>query len=471
MRRRRRARIVATLGPASRAPDMVERLALAGADVFRLNFSHGAPADHAAACSAVRRASERLARPFSVLADLQGPKLRVGAFAGGKADLAEGQMFRFDLAGEEGDARRTRLPHPEIFDALTTGATLLVDDGRMRFIVEDHGPDFAETRVVTAGEISDRKGVNVPDVVLPIPALTEKDRADLETALDIGVDWVAQSFVQTPADSAELRKLVAGRAATMAKLEKPSAIRHLDEILDYVDGVMVARGDLGVEMPPEDVPVLQKLIVGHARARGVPVVVATQMLDSMVRAPAPTRAEASDVATAIYDGADAVMLSAESAVGRYPTEAVSMMDRIISRVEGAENYRRLVNADHPEPEATIADAISASVGLVSDTLGVEAIVTYTLSGSTALRVARERPNAPILALTPQIDVARRLAVAWGVHAFPTEDVADAEEMVAKACRIAKEEGFAESGRKIAIVAGIPFQQPGTTNLLHLVYVP
>ncbi len=471
MRRRRRARVVATIGPASRAPEMILRLAKAGVDVFRLNFSHGVADDHRATMRAVRDAEGVLNRPLAALADLQGPKLRVGVFVGDKQRLEQGDRFRFDLVDELGDARRARLPHPEIFAGLRPGADILVDDGRMRFRVLECGPDFAETETIVPGEISNRKGVNVPDVVLPIPALTVKDRADLQVALEIGADWIAQSFVQRPEDCAELKKLVEGRAAVMAKLEKPSAIERLEEILDYVDGVMVARGDLGVEMPPEDVPVLQKRIIRAARERGRPVIVATQMLDSMVHSPTPTRAEASDVATAVYDGADAVMLSAESAVGDHPIEAVAMMDRIIARVETSAMYPRIINADHPEPDATVADALTAATRVAVDTIGADAIVAYTTSGWTALRMARERPGAPIVAVTPSRATARRLAATWGVHAVETPDAENVEDMVTKALHVAAEEGFTTSGGKVIILAGMPFGVGGTTNLMRVAYVP
>ncbi len=472
MRRSRRARIVATLGPASRAPAMVRTLAETGVDVFRLNFSHGAADDHAAAMDAVRAAEQALGRPLAALADLQGPKLRVGVFADGRETLREGDAFRFDMDPKAGDAGRAPLPHPEIFAALRPDTTLLVDDGRLRFRILECSAEHALTRVEVGGPISDRKGVNAPDVVLPLPALTEKDHRDLDVALALGADWIAQSFVQGPEDVASLCKLVQGRAGVLAKLEKPSAVQPqtLEAILDYVDGVMVARGDLGVELPPEDVPVLQKHIVRAARARGKPVIVATQMLDSMVASPTPTRAEASDVATAVYDGADAVMLSAESAVGQYPRETVAMMDRIISRVEQAGNYETIMNADRPDPEATGPDALVAAARLVVHTIGAAALVTYTSTGRSALRAARERPEAPILAITPSREAARRLALCWGVHAVVTEDAKDVEDMVARACTLAQSEGFAQQGQRIAIVAGMPFGRSGGTNLLRLAYV-
>ena len=468
MRRTRNAKIVATLGPASSSEQGIRALFEAGADVFRLNFSHGVHEDHQARLETIRRLEKQTGRPIAVLADLQGPKLRLGVFREGKASLAAGQPFRLDLASDAGDDTRAPLPHPEIFAALTPGKDLLLDDGKVRLRVERCGDSFAETVVVTGGVLSDRKGVNVPDAVLAISPLTGKDRRDLAFALDLGVDWVALSFVQRPQDVAEGKELVAGRAQVLSKLEKPSAVEHLDAIVDLSDAIMVARGDLGVELPPEDVPSIQKQIVRACRQAGKPVVVATQMLESMIQAPTPTRAEASDVATAVYDGADAVMLSAESASGQYPVEAVTMMDRIIRRVEQDPYYRQTLSAEASIPGATDADAISAAVRRVTSILPVTATVAYTTSGSTSLRIARERPEAPILSLTPNAATARRLVLCWGVHSVHTEDATSVEDMVAKASRIAAQEGFAEPGRPLVIIAGMPFGTPGSTNLLRIV---
>jgi pyruvate kinase len=468
MRRTRNAKIVATLGPASSSEQGIRALFEAGADVFRLNFSHGVHEDHRARLETIRRLEKETGRPIAVLADLQGPKLRLGVFREGKASLAAGQTFRLDLASDAGDDTRAPLPHPEIFAALTPGKDLLLDDGKVRLRVERCGDSFAETVVVTGGVLSDRKGVNVPDAVLAISPLTEKDRRDLAFALDLGVDWVALSFVQRPQDVAEGKELVAGRAQVLSKLEKPSAVEHLDAIVDLSHAIMVARGDLGVELPPEDVPSIQKQIVRACRQAGKPVVVATQMLESMIQAPTPTRAEASDVATAVYDGADAVMLSAESASGQYPVEAVTMMDRIIRRVEQDPYYRQTLSAEASIPGATDADAISAAVRRVTSILPVTATVAYTTSGSTSLRIARERPEAPILSLTPNAATARRLVLCWGVHSVQTEDATSVEDMVAKASRIAAQEGFAEPGRPLVIIAGMPFGTPGSTNLLRIV---
>jgi pyruvate kinase len=470
MRRHRSAKIVATLGPASSTKERIRELADAGADVFRFNFSHGSHADHAARFQIVREVEAERGRPIGVILDLQGPKLRVARFAEGKVSLERGASFRLDLDPAPGDARRVNLPHPEIFRVLRPDQELLLDDGKIRLRVLRCGADFAETEVRAGGTLSDRKGVNVPNAVLPISALTEKDRADLNFGLELGVDWVALSFVQRPDDLAEARRLIAGRAAVMAKLEKPSAIDKLEEIIELSDGIMVARGDLGVEMPPEVVPGLQKRIIRAARSSGKPVIVATQMLESMIAAPAPTRAEASDVATAIYDGADAVMLSAESASGAYPVEAVTIMDRIITQVERDELYRSYLDAFHAQAEHTQADAITLAAGLVAHTMSCAAIVTYTTSGATALRASRERPDTPILGLITRMVTARKLTLAWGVHPVFTEDAKDLDEMVGKARAIAKAEGFAQPGSSIVITAGLPFGTPGATNLLRLAWV-
>jgi pyruvate kinase len=470
MRRQRQAKILATLGPTSSTPEMIRALFDAGADVFRFNFSHGRHEDHRERFEYVRQVEFERGRPIGVLMDLQGPKLRIGTFADGAIELKAGAPFRLDMSPTPGDKTRAPMPHPEIFKALTPGIELLLDDGKRRLRVESCGEDFAETTVITGGRLSDRKGVNVPGAILPISALTEKDRLDLQFGLDLGVDWVALSFVQRPEDVAEARKLIAGRAAVLIKLEKPAAIEHLDELIDLTDAVMVARGDLGVEMPAEEVPILQKQIISACREAGKPVVVATQMLDSMVHAPTPTRAEASDVATAVYDSADAVMLSAETASGDYPLESVQMMNRIIERVERDPYYRRILNAQRLEPEATAADAISAAATQVAETLSAAAIVTYTTSGSTTLRAARERPYAPILTLTAKIETARRLALAWGTHCVHTEDVHSFSEMVDKACRIAREQDIADKGQRLVVTAGVPFGTPGSTNVLRIAWV-
>lgn len=470
MRRQRNAKILATLGPASGEPDKIAALFEAGADVFRLNFSHGSHAEHKARFEAVRALEARIGRPIGILVDLQGPKLRLGDFTGGKAEVKPGQRFRLDLDKKLGSAKRAPLPHPEVFAALSVGADVLLDDGKVRLKVERCDDASAETVVVAGGVLSNHKGVNVPGVVLPISPLSAKDREDLRFGLELGADRVALSFVQRPEDVAEARKLIAGRAAIMVKIEKPAAIDRLDEIIEQSDAVMVARGDLGVELPPEDVPSLQKQMIRACRRAGKPVVVATQMLESMVVAPTPTRAEASDVATAVYEGADAVMLSAETAAGAYPVEAVAMMERIISRVERDPAYRRIMDAEHPEPESTIADAITEAAGRAAHTVGAAAIVTYTTTGSTTLRAARERPPVPVLALTPNIDTARRLALVWGVHCVSTHDAHDIEEMVSHACHIALHEGLAKSGERLIITGGMPFGTPGATNILRVAWV-
>jgi pyruvate kinase len=466
--RSRKVRILATLGPASNTPEMIRKLAQAGADAFRINMSHGTHEDHGKLIEIIRGLEKELERPTTILADLQGPKLRVGKFCGDKAMLEKGQDFTFDRSDAPGDTRRVQLPHREIFDAVEPGTRLLVDDGKLIFRVTGVAEDRIETTVEVGGAISNNKGLNVPDVVLPLAALTEKDRKDLAFALDHHVDWVALSFVQRPEDVAEARRLIAGRASLLAKIEKPAAIDRLDGILELADAVMVARGDLGVELPPEDVPRLQKRIVEAARRLGRPVVVATQMLESMITSPSPTRAEVSDVATAVYDGADAIMLSAESASGQWPCESVSIMNRIATSVEADPGYGARVHFTETLPDPTTNDAIAEAANNMVRTVGAAAIVCFTTSGSTARRVSRERPAVPLLVLTPSLKTARKLGILWGAHAVRTRDVTSFEEMIGKAKRMALRHAAAKGGQRIIVTAGVPFGTPGSTNVIHIV---
>ncbi|WP_029770651.1 pyruvate kinase [Pseudogulbenkiania sp. MAI-1] len=469
MKSNKSTKIIATLGPASSTVENIAALHDAGADVFRLNFSHGAHEDHAARFAAVRQVEQASGRPIGVLLDLQGPKLRVWSFADGQAELEAGQSFSFDRNPEPGNHQRVCLPHPEIFAATKVGDILLVNDGQLRFQVTAVHADRLDTTALVGGIISDRKGVNVPDAALAVSALSAKDRRDLEFGLELGVDWVALSFVQRPEDVLEVRELIGGRAKLMAKIEKPLAVQNIEAIIEVADAIMVARGDLGVEMPPEEVPSIQKRIVRLCREAGKPVVVATQMLESMIKAPAPTRAEASDVATAVYDGVDAVMLSAESAAGHYPAEAVSMMERIIRHTESDPLQRQLMQAVTTRHLANSTDAIGAAIQTVAGVLPVGATITYTTSGATAFRVAHERPASPILSLTPNRTVARQLALLWGVTSYATEDAKNVEDMVEKACAAAKSTGYYQVGKPLIVVAGIPFGTPGSTNLLRVVW--
>ncbi len=466
--RSRKVRILATLGPSSSNDEMIRKLFLAGADAFRLNMSHGAHEGHAANIERIRALEKEFGRPTTILADLQGPKLRIGTFANGPVMLETG--FHLDRTMVPGDAPRVSLPHPEIFAALKQGSRLLLDDGKLVLRVETVNDDFIETRVEVGGGLSERKGVNVPDVVLPMAALTDKDRRDLTFAMEHGADWLALSFVQRPEDIAEARKLMGGYGQLLAKIEKPAAVDRLVEILELADAVMVARGDLGVELPPQAVPPLQKQIVETARRMGKPVVVATQMLESMIKAPTPTRAEVSDVATAVYDGADAVMLSAETAAGDWPEQAVAIMDSIADSVEHDPGYIDRLHFTKTVPDSTTADALAEAAQSITDTVSAVAIVCFTSSGSTVRRVARERPSAPILALTPRQDTSRRLGLMWGVHAVRTKDIGSFEEMIAKAKRMALRHDLAKGGDKIIVVAGVPFGTPGSTNVIHVATV-
>jgi len=470
MIRARRARIVATLGPATRKPEQIVALARAGADVFRVNFSHGEHADHATAIARVRAAEAEVGRPLAVLADLQGPKIRLGEFRDGRVELTRGQAFRLDRDATPGDSRRVCVPHPEIFAALRTGADVLLDDGKVRLKVVRFGQDFAETEVISGDILSDHKGLNLPGLAIPIPALTEKDRLDLDFALTQGVDWVALSFVQRAADMAELRQIVLGRAGVLAKIEKPAALEALDEILDLSEAVMVARGDLGVELAPEDVPVVQKTLVRAARMRGIPVIVATQMLESMIHSPTPTRAEASDVAAAVYEGADAVMLSAETAAGEYPLEAVTMMDRILARVERDPRWPELMAAEYPVEDAD-ADALVAAARRAADSASTGCLAAFTTTGQTALRLSRERPLQPTLALTTRLATARRLALAWGVEARVVDIITDPEDLARVAVEEALAAGLCPPGHRVLILAGLPMGSPGAANILRIAHAP
>ncbi|MFA6220579.1 MAG: pyruvate kinase [Erythrobacter sp.] len=470
--RGRKVKILATVGPASRSPEMLARLFKAGVDAFRVNMSHGEHADHEQTIHAIRAMEKEFHRPIAILADLQGPKLRVGKFRDGQAVIRHSGHFTLDRDPTPGDETRVELPHPELFGLLGKGQRLLINDGKIRLRVISADDEKILCSAEVGGVISDRKGVNVPDAEVPIPALTDKDRRDLAFAIAQGVDWIGLSFVQRPEDLAEARKLMGGASgngpALCAKIEKPMAVRRLDEIIELADGIMVARGDLGVELEPQEVPPLQKSIVNASRLKGKPVIVATQMLESMIESPAPTRAEVSDVANAVYDGADAVMLSAETAAGAWPEEAVTIMHKIARQVERDENYIERVRLLDTPPDPTTADALSHACMTIADTVSVSAITVFTGSGSTARRVARERPSVPMLVLTPSMKTARRMGLLWGAHAVATKDIGSFEEMIAKGKRMALRHGFGEAGSKLIALAGVPFGTPGSTNLLHVV---
>jgi pyruvate kinase len=470
-KRERATKIVSTLGPTSTSPEMISKLFESGADVFRLNFSHGTHEDHKTRYDIIRKLEIKYNRPIGIIADLQGPKIRIGNFINGKIDLINGSLFIMDSDKKmEGDQRRVSISNPEIFSSLQPGAELLLDDGKMRLIVEKNNGTSIETKVLVGGPLSNHKGINIPGTILPMSPLTQKDRLDLDFALDIGVDWIALSFVQHPKDIIEISQLIDGKAGILTKLEKPLAIEHLEKIIELSDALMVARGDLGVEAPPEDVPGLQKKIIRKARSEGKPVIVATQMLESMISSPTPTRAEASDVATAVFDGADAVMLSAETAAGSFPVEAVSIMDRIIKSAEHDDHYKLMKLQVSDQSLETDADAITAAAKQVAQTLNAAAIVTFTTTGSTTLRAARERPDVYILGLTPDLKIARRLVIVCGVHSVKTSYFQDFDDVVKNAIEVAKEEGFAIDGQRLVITAGVPFGTPGSTNVLRIVNV-
>jgi pyruvate kinase len=470
MRRQRHTKIVATLGPASSDLATIAALFDAGADLFRINMSHTSHEDLGKLVAIIRQVEADVSHPIGILADLQGPKLRVGDMKGGKVVLKEGATITIDQDPAPGTATRISLPHPEIFVAVEIGTTLLVDDGKIRLEVEAKTDASITARIKVGGILTGKKGVNVPDVVLPISAMTQKDLGDLDAAIAADVDWIALSFVQRAQDVLDAQRRVGGRAGVLAKIEKPAALDDLENIVLEADALMVARGDLGVEMPLEMVPGRQKEILRQARRAGKPVVVATQMLESMIEAPVPTRAEVSDVATAVFDGADAVMLSAESAAGKYPVEAVTTMDSIARRVESEDIFRDTIKSVKYELEATPADAITSAANQVAKTINAAAIVCYTTTGSTALRASRDRPSTPIITLTPSRKTARRLSIAWGLTCVLTEDAQDLDDMVDRACRISFQEKFAKPGNRVVITAGMPFGTPGMTNLLRIAMV-
>lgn len=459
-------KIVATLGGASSSPEMLEKLTDAGVNVFRLNFSHGTQEEQGERIRAIRDLEARTGKPTCILADLQGPKHRVGVVADGTV-LEVGQTLRFDQSSEEGNAERVGLPHPEIFAALQPGARILVDDGRLVMRVTRIASDSFDTTVEVGGVLSSRKGVNLPDLVLDSPPLTEKDHADLAYALDAGVDWVALSFVQRASDILDAKAVIGNRAALMAKIEKPAALAELSDIVTAADGIMVARGDLGVELPPEDVPGWQKKIVAECRLVGKPVVVATQMLESMITSPTPTRAEASDVAGAVFDGADSVMLSAETAVGSFPVEAVTMMARIVTAAEG--HIR--ANPETAPPKLPTEPSLYHSVALASvalaDSVLAEVVVAFSTSGNTAIRIARERPRIPFLVLTPFLNVRRRLSILWGAQTADSTISEDFEAAIAEGIEVIRSRKLAPQGAHIVIVAGMPFGIAGTTNSIRV----
>ena len=467
MRRQRNVKIVATLGPSSSDYETIKALHLAGADVFRLNMSHGSHDEIAKRHQIIRQIEKELDSPIAILADLQGPKLRVGEFANGVEELIVGEKFRLDLSDEIGTKNRVRLPHPEIFQALHEGAHLLINDGKIKLTVEKCGPDFADCSIVNGGEISDRKGVNVPDVILPLAALSEKDRADLDFICGLGIDWLALSFVQRADDIIEASKLVAGRAAIISKIEKPSAVKSFEDILKVSDGIMVARGDLGVELPVQNVPPIQKRLVRKCRAAAKPVIVATQMLESMVESPMPTRAEVSDVATAIYEGSDAIMLSAESAAGQFPIQAVETMNNVAIEVESDPTYTEVMEASRRAKRNSVADGIVSAAREIAETTDIKAICCFTQTGTTALLTARERPRVPIIALSSEIGTARRLALTWGTNCVLSGNKTRFKEAVVSAVRAALAEGLADETEQVVITAGVPFNITGTTNILRV----
>jgi len=465
----RRTKIVCTLGPASSSPEVLDALVAAGMDCARLNFSHGDHAGHAEMAKKVREASARARRPLAIFADLCGPKMRIGKFEGGSIQLVEGAPFRLTTREVLGNQHEVHITYEPLPRDAKVGDAILLDDGLYRLRVTGLTADSVETVVEVGGELSDRKGVNMPGVALSTPALTEKDKADLRFAVDtLQVDYLALSFVRTASDIQQAQALAAG-TPVIAKIEKPEAIENLDAVLDAADGVMVARGDLGVELGAEKVPLLQKRIIRETNLRGKIVITATQMLDSMIRNPRPTRAEAADVANAVMDGTDAVMLSGETAAGRYPVESVAMMDAIAREVERdvvedlSREYRELKVVPHEDWNFPTAAARAAAV--MSTHLPLRAIVTFTQDGRSASLISEYRPRAPILAVTHREQVAQRLALEWGV--IPRLEVRpeSLDETLRLATQLLVREGLCTRGQAFLLLTGWPLS--GGTNTLKL----
>ena len=470
MRRNRKAKIIATLGPSTSDSKTIKKLFSSGADVFRLNFSHDVASTHEKRFKEIRTLEKKVKRPIGILMDLQGPKLRVGKFENGPIFLKNGKKFIFDLDPAPGNKRRGFLPHKDVYRKIKKGNKILVDDGKLTLVVTKKNSTYIETKVKFSGFISSNKGFNIPNVISNTGRLTIKDKEDLKLALKLGVDWIALSFVETAKDVLNFKKIIKGKASVLTKLEKPIALKNLSKIIEVSDAIMIARGDLGIETPLENLPSQQKRIINACRQAGKPVVVATQMLDSMVNYPTPTRAEASDVATAIYDGTDAVMLSAETAIGSYPNESVLMMNKIIEKVEGDPLYLNINEANHVKAKSTAEDAITESAKYVARIMSAKSVITYTTSGSTALRAARERPDVPIMGISPNLNTARSLSLVWGVHCIHTKDARSFKDMVLKAGKLAKKEKFARKGDRVVITAGVPFGQSGATNVLRIASV-
>ena len=467
LRRNRNVKIVATLGPSSSTEEMVSRLFEEGVDVFRLNLSHGLHDEIKQRHEIIRKVENKFRRPICILADLQGPKLRCGDFKDKQAELVAGQTFVFDKERALGNSKRVYLPEFEIFKSLKKDSKVLVNDGKIKLVVKEVSENFVSTEVLVGGIISDKKGINVPDQLLPLSALSKKDLSDLEFVCNLGIEWLGLSFVQRAKDIKEAKKIVRGRAAILSKIEKPSAVDAFDEILEETDAVMIARGDLGVELPIETLPPIQKRLVRQCRDSGKPVIVATQMMESMINSPVPTRAEVSDVAQAIYEGADAVMLSAESAVGNYPIEAVRTMNSIATEVEKEKTYRQLIESSRTPLKGGVSDAITVAAREVAETTNVKVICCFTETGTTASLTSRERPKVPIIALTPKITIARRLTLNWGLHCIVTEELERFKMAVVNAAKAARMYGFANNDDKIIVIAGVPFNVSGTTNILRV----
>ncbi len=463
----RRAKIVCTLGPATSSPEQIRTLVDAGMDVARLNMSHGSHEDHARSYRLVREASDAKGHGVGIFADLQGPKIRLETFAEGRVMLEVGQTWTITVRDVPGDAVICGTTYKGLPGDVAPGDPILIDDGKIRLRVTEVNETDVTTEVIVGGPVSNNKGINLPGVAVSVPALSEKDIKDLRFALHLAVDFIALSFVRSAADADDVRRIMHEEGVLVpliAKIEKPQAIENLDEIIKAFDGFMVARGDLGVECPLEDVPFLQKRVVDKARRNAKPVIVATQMLESMIVNPAPTRAEASDVANAVLDGADAVMLSGETSVGAYPFEAVRTMARIITSTE---NHALKSMAAIDWQPRTPGGVIAKAAAEVAERIGASYLVAFTQSGDSARRLARYRGSIPVLAFTPEAMVRSQLSLTWGVETFLTQMVEHTDEMVRQVDEALLQIGRVKEGERVVIIAGSPPGIPGSTNALRI----
>ena len=465
----RKTKILATIGPSSEKITKIEKLISSGVDAFRINCSHTTESQFESYIKNIRKVEKKLKKPIGILIDLQGPKLRIGEIEN-NIPLKRGQKLLFINSKKSSKSNEVPLPEEKVFKSIKVNHPIFIDDGKIKLKVLKVYKNIIETKVLLEGVLKSKKGINLPETVLKNSALTSKDKKNVKKGIELGVDWIALSFIQSPEDIKDLRKICKKNVSIMAKIEKPTALNHINKITELADGLMIARGDLGVELPIQDVPSWQKRIIREARMQGKPVVVSTQMLESMITSKTPTRAEVSDVATAVFEGSDAVMLSAESAIGDNPELAVKMMDKIAHSVEKNPNYSSILSAQLEETPDSTPDAIATAARSLASELNSPIIVCYTESGSTGIKVSRVRPKQMILTVTPIIKTARKLTLVWGVKCIVQKDANNLEQMIRMTKAYSKKEKIIKIGEKMVITAGLPLKKLGTTNLIRVIKV-